>query len=194
MKIKGKNQQMSQSLYFIADTKQFTKGIVVVFIEIMIYSNIFSSSILSSANIFTFKMAGWPIEIASEDPRFFRPTLIHISSFLFNFSKVASIGEVLKVKSLGLLLPLEDLASKVRLVKPAPNTQSEMPMGANNWDVKTRLVKTYRNKLEMVFCYLNCSSDQGKLLKFEAEARKFPKFLRSLQQSVQTVKGQNNFW
>jgi hypothetical protein len=34
------------------------------------------------------------------------------------------------VKYLGLLLPLEDLPSKVRLVKPAPNTQSEMPMGA----------------------------------------------------------------
>ena len=129
---------MSQSLYFIADTyKKYAQRIVLVFIEIMIYSNIFSSSILSSANIFTFNIAGWPIEMASEEPRFLRPTLIHISSFFFNFSKVASIGEVLKVKSLGLLLPLEDFASKVRLVKPAPNTQSEMPMGANNWNVES---------------------------------------------------------
>ena len=49
----------------------------------------------------------------------------------------------------------------------------------------------------MVFCYQNCSdllwekkcsSDQEKLLKFEAEC------LRSLEQFIQTVKGQNNFW
>ena len=89
--------------------------------------------------------------MASEDPRFLRPTLIHISSFFFNFSKVASIGEVLKVKSLGLLLPLEDLASKVRLVKPAPNTQSEMPMEANNWDVETRLKVFFFQEVRCVF-------------------------------------------
>jgi hypothetical protein len=40
----------------------------------------------------------------------------------------------------------------------------------------------------------NCSSDREKLLKFEAEGRKFEKKLRSLEQSIQTVKGQNNFW
>ena len=36
----------------------------------------------------------------------------------------------------------------------------------------------------------NCSSD----LKFEAEGREFAKILRSLEQFIQTVKGQNNFW
>ena len=56
------------------------------------------------------------------------------------------------------------------------------------------------NKLEMVFCYQNCtvrkncSSDPEKLLKFEAEGREFGIFLRSLKQFIQTVKGQNNFW
>ena len=40
----------------------------------------------------------------------------------------------------------------------------------------------------------NCSSDREKLLKFKAEGRKFAKFLRSLEQFIQTVKGQNNFW
>ena len=40
----------------------------------------------------------------------------------------------------------------------------------------------------------NCSSDQEKLLKFEAEGREFAKILRSLEQFVGTVKGQNNFW
>ena len=40
----------------------------------------------------------------------------------------------------------------------------------------------------------NCSSDQEKLLKFQAEDQEFAKFLRSLEQFIQTVKGQNNFW
>ena len=37
----------------------------------------------------------------------------------------------------------------------------------------------------------NCSSDGEKLLNFEAEGREFT---RSLEQFIQTVKGQNNFW
>ena len=40
----------------------------------------------------------------------------------------------------------------------------------------------------------NCSSDRDKLLKFEGEGQEFAKFLRSLEQFIQTVKGQNNFW
>ena len=40
----------------------------------------------------------------------------------------------------------------------------------------------------------NCSTDREKLLKFEAEGREFAKILRSLEQFVRTVKGQNNFW
>ena len=39
-----------------------------------------------------------------------------------------------------------------------------------------------------------CSSDREKLLKFEAEGQDFAKILRSLEQLVRTVKGQNNFW
>ena len=38
----------------------------------------------------------------------------------------------------------------------------------------------------------NCSSDQEKLLKFKAEGGEFAKFLRSLEQFIQTVKGQKN--
>ena len=38
-----------------------------------------------------------------------------------------------------------------------------------------------------------CSSDREKLLKLEVECREFAKFLRSLGQFIQTVKGQNNF-
>jgi hypothetical protein len=40
----------------------------------------------------------------------------------------------------------------------------------------------------------NCSSDCEKLLKFEAEGQDFAKSLRSLEQFIQTVKDQNNFW
>ena len=46
----------------------------------------------------------------------------------------------------------------------------------------------------MVFCYQNYSSDREKLLKFEAEGRKFAKVLRSLEQFIQAVKVQNIFW
>ena len=47
---------------------------------------------------------------------------------------------------------------------------------------------------KLVFCYQNCSNDREKLLKFEAEGQELAKFLRSLEQFIQTVKGQNNFW
>ena len=40
----------------------------------------------------------------------------------------------------------------------------------------------------------NCSSDREKLMKFEAEGREFEKSLRSLEQFIQTVKGQSSFW
>ena len=40
----------------------------------------------------------------------------------------------------------------------------------------------------------NCSSEQEKLLKFETEGREFAKNLRSLEQFIRTVKGQNNVW
>ena len=39
-----------------------------------------------------------------------------------------------------------------------------------------------------------CSSDQEKKSKFKAEGLKFSKNLRPLEQFIQTVKGQNNFW
>ena len=40
----------------------------------------------------------------------------------------------------------------------------------------------------------HCSSDREKLLKFEAEGQEFTNLLRSLEQFIQTVRGQNNFW
>ena len=58
-------------------------------------------------------------------------------------------------------------------------------------------------KKGLVFCFQNCSdilwekncsSDWEKLLKFEAEGREFSKILRSLEQFIQTEKGQNNIW
>ena len=55
------------------------------------------------------------------------------------------------------------------------------------WYFVTKIVLTYYEKK-------NCSSDREKRLKFEAEGREFAKILRSLEQFIQTVKGQNNFW
>ena len=78
-------------------------------------------------------------------------------------------------------------------------------------EIQLLLYKTFSHKVfgkprwrreKMVLCYQNCSdlmlknnysSDWEKKLKFEAEGREFAKFLRSLEQFVQTVKGQNNF-
>ena len=40
----------------------------------------------------------------------------------------------------------------------------------------------------------NCSSDWEFFSKFEAEGQEFAKNLRSLEQFIQAVKGQNNFW
>ena len=40
----------------------------------------------------------------------------------------------------------------------------------------------------------NCSSDREKLLKYEAEGQEIAKTLRSLEQFIQTVKGQKNVW
>ena len=39
----------------------------------------------------------------------------------------------------------------------------------------------------------NCARDREKLLKFKAEGREFAKFLRSLEQFIQTMKGKNGF-
>ena len=66
-------------------------------------------------------------------------------------------------------------------------------------DFKGHRLNKYR---EMVFCFQNCSDlvwelffcDREKLLKFEAKGWEFAKILRSLEQFIQTVKGQNNFW
>jgi hypothetical protein len=48
-------------------------------------------------------------------------------------------------------------------------------------------------KIVLNYCEKNYSSDQEKNLKFKAEGREFPKILKSLEQFVPTVKGQNNF-
>ena len=56
-----------------------------------------------------------------------------------------------------------------------------------------KMVFFYQNCSDLL-CEKNCSIDQEKLLKFEAEGREFAKFLRSLERFIQIVKGQNNFW
>ena len=57
----------------------------------------------------------------------------------------------------------------------------------------TKMVSCYQNCSDLLW-KKNCSSDREKLLKFEAEGWELVKFLRSLEQFIQTVKGQNNYW
>ena len=49
---------------------------------------------------------------------------------------------------------------------------------------------------EILFCYQNCYDLRWEkiVLVIEAEGREFAKIFRSLEQFIQTVKGQNNFW
>ena len=56
----------------------------------------------------------------------------------------------------------------------------------NNWYFVIKIVLTY--------CEKKYSSDREKLFKFQAEGQEFAKFLKSLEQFIQTVKGQNNLW
>ena len=63
-----------------------------------------------------------------------------------------------------------------------------------NWEIFNKRNCILLPKLFWPTVRKNCSSDREKLLKFEAEGREFAKFLRSLEQFIQTVKGQNNFW
>ena len=53
------------------------------------------------------------------------------------------------------------------------------------WYFVTKIVLT---SMEKMF------NNWEKLLKLEAEGQEFATILRSLEQFVQTVKGQNNFW
>ena len=50
------------------------------------------------------------------------------------------------------------------------------------------------SKIAPIFCEKNCCSDSEKLLKFEAEGWEFGNILRSLEEFIGMVKGQNNFW
>ena len=49
-------------------------------------------------------------------------------------------------------------------------------------------------KIVLAYFEKKCSSDREKLLKLKAEDREFAKSLRSLEQCMQIVKGQNKFW
>ena len=56
-----------------------------------------------------------------------------------------------------------------------------------NWYFVTKIILTYFEKKIVLVA-------EEKLLKFKAEGREFENFLRSLEQFIQTVIGQNNFW
>ena len=67
-------------------------------------------------------------------------------------------------------------------------------MNSNIFGLIVKLKKWYFvTKIVLTYCE-NCFSDREKKMKLEAEGREFAKILRSLEQFIQTVKGQNNFW
>ena len=64
----------------------------------------------------------------------------------------------------------------------------------NSWNNNLYKIWYFWSKLFWTTVRKNCSSYREKPLKFETEGQEFAKFLRSLEQFIQTVKGQNNFW
>ena len=68
---------------------------------------------------------------------------------------------------------------------------------SNLFDVRNLQIQVkafcYQKLIWSFTVWINCSSDWEKLLKFETEGREFAKILRSLEQFILTVKGQNNF-
>ena len=56
-------------------------------------------------------------------------------------------------------------------------------------------IKSFKKPGTLVFCYQNCSDLLWEkiVLVIEAKGQEFAKCLRSLEQCIQTVKGQNNF-
>ena len=67
----------------------------------------------------------------------------------------------------------------------------------NFWIMHVTRKKDWKDETNgMVFCYQNCSDLLWEkiVLVIEAEGWEFSKYLKSLEQFIQTVIGQNNFW
>ena len=109
------------------------------------------------------------------------------------FTTDLTIIDVVWVKSwvvhLGTTVELRMNVVRARL----PSKKAVNLMRAANWKQRG-MVFCYQNCYDLLTVRKNCSSDWEKLLKFQAEGWEFAKFLRSLEQIIQTVKGQNNFW
>ena len=74
-----------------------------------------------------------------------------------------------------------------------PPLEEDFPFVVAKAEIQTNLVFCYK-KLFWPTVRKNCSTDRKKLLKFKAEGWEFTKILRSLEQFVRTVNGQNNLW
>ena len=66
-------------------------------------------------------------------------------------------------------------------------------MGTQYFDFEEKTL-LFCYQIVLTYCEKNCSCDWEKLLKFEAEGWEFSKILRSQEQFIQAVKGQNSFW
>ena len=133
---------------------------------------------------------------------------MEISSNLVAFSKNTNFNIFWKKATFKTTLKIDTLASSLKYLWSVTAAKGAV-IGTSHAKKKDfcELIRVSCNKVkehcrkkqtkvrEMVFCYQNCSSsDWEKILKFEAEGRKFAKIFRLPGQFVQTVKGQNNVW
>jgi hypothetical protein len=88
-------------------------------------------------------------------------------------------------------LPAEHNQSRSKVFKAWPNFLDFNKKRKKRYGIRNGILLP---KLFWPTVRKNCSIDWEKLLKLEAESREFPKNFRSLEQFIQTVKGQNNFW
>ena len=87
----------------------------------------------------------------------------------------------------------EDILTRRESTFLGKSTWKNIGADGDTWAEKTKMVFGYQNSSDILW-EKKCSSDREKLLKFEAEGREFANFFRPLEQFIQTVKGQNNFW
>ena len=88
------------------------------------------------------------------------------------------------------------LSQTLFLIRQQRKVQSGFqPQIQSQFNSRSKRKKWYFvTKIFLTCCEKKCFSDRENNLKFEAEGQEFAKTLQSLEQFVQTVKGQNNFW
>ena len=85
------------------------------------------------------------------------------------------------------------LVRKLHLKKVAQNKSRRMRV-SNQTGISVNQRRNYILLPKLFYCEKKNVLLIKKILKFEAEGQEFANVLRSLEQFIQAVKGQNNFW